>query len=112
MNPVRKLGVRIKNIADYYSISDNELAEVLNIEPYKISHIYTGIKWLSLERLEKLSEYLNISMSFILDTSSITEEMYVQSLINSNTAKSSTVDTVFDIISDYINIKESLNTIS
>ena len=56
------LGFRLKNIRKSKKISQEELAELMDISVTSISNIETGKRAISLKTLEKLSKVLNIKI--------------------------------------------------
>lgn len=76
-----EIGGRIKTYRKSMGISQERLAEMINVSPHYIYEIERGIKSMSLETFVTLSEALNLSTDYILfgnkkdDTVSLTEQL-------------------------------------
>lgn len=74
----KKLGKRIQYLRQQRGLSQEKLAEALNIATTSLSHVETGRGFMTLVTLEKLARVLNIEIYEIFQFSSIktNEEMY------------------------------------
>lgn len=73
-----KLGKRIQYLRQQRGLSQENLAEALNIAPTSLSYVETGRGFMSLPTLEKLAKVLDIEIYEIFRFSSIksNDEMY------------------------------------
>lgn len=73
-----KLGKRIKYLRQQRGLSQEKLAEALNIATTSLSFVETGRGFMILSTLEKLTSVLDVELYEIFQFSSITtnEEMY------------------------------------
>lgn len=74
----KKFGRRIQTLRRQRGISQEKLAEALNIAPTSLSYVETGRGFMTLATLEKLASVLDVELSEIFQFSSIitNEEMY------------------------------------
>jgi transcriptional regulator with XRE-family HTH domain len=74
----KKLGKRIQYLRQQRGLSQEKLAEALNIATTSLSHIETGRGFMTLSTLEKLANILNLEIYEIFQFSSIktNDEMY------------------------------------
>lgn len=78
---VIEMGGRIKAYRKSMGISQEKLAEMINVSPHYIYEIERGTKTMSLETFVTLSEVLNLSADYILfgnkkdDTVSLSEQL-------------------------------------
>lgn len=76
-----EIGARIKAYRKSMGISQEKLAEMINVSPHYIYEIERGTKTMSLETFVTLSEVLNLSTDYILfgdkkdDTGSLYEQL-------------------------------------
>lgn len=76
-----EIGARIKAYRKSMGISQEKLAEMINVSPHYIYEIERGTKTMSLETFVTLSEALNLSTDYILfgnkkdDTVSLSEQL-------------------------------------
>ena len=76
-----EIGARIKAYRKSMGISQEKLAEMINVSPHYIYEIERGTKAMSLETFVTLSEALNLSADYILfgnkkdDTVSLSEQL-------------------------------------
>ncbi|MBQ2824057.1 MAG: helix-turn-helix transcriptional regulator [Oscillospiraceae bacterium] len=76
-----KIGGRIKAYRKTIGISQEKLAEMINVSPHYIYEIERGMKSMSLETLINLSEALQLSADYILfgsthnDNTSLSEQL-------------------------------------
>ena len=76
-----KIGGRIKAYRKTIGISQEKLAEMINVSPHYIYEIERGMKSMSLETLINLSEALQLSTDYILfgspksDNASLSEQL-------------------------------------
>ena len=76
-----EIGGRIKAYRKSIGISQERLAEMINVSPHYIYEIERGTKTMSLETFVTLSEALNLSADYILfgnkkdDTVSLSEQL-------------------------------------
>lgn len=76
-----EIGARIKAYRKSIGISQEKLAEMINVSPHYIYEIERGTKTMSLETFVTLSEALNLSTDYILfgnkkdDTVSLTVQL-------------------------------------
>ncbi len=76
-----EIGARIKAYRKSMGISQEKLAEMINVSPHYIYEIERGTKTMSLETFVTLSEALNLSTDYILfgdkkdDTVSFSEQL-------------------------------------
>jgi len=73
-----KLGKRIKYLRQQRGLSQEQLAEAIDIAPTSLSYLETGRGFMKLPTLEKLAKILNVEIYEIFQFSSLntTEEMY------------------------------------
>ena len=62
----KEMGLRIKNRRKKLSMTQEEIAEKLNISVKHFSEVERGIAGLSIENLIKISEILNLSLDYII----------------------------------------------
>lgn len=74
----KKLGERIKYLRMQRGLSQEKLAEAIDIATTSLSYVETGRGFMTLVTLEKLARALNVELSEIFQFSSLqtTEEMY------------------------------------
>lgn len=74
----KKFGKRIQYLRLQRGLSQEKLAEALNIAPTSLSYVETGRGFMTLSTLEKLSQILNVEMYelFQFSTLQTKEEMY------------------------------------
>lgn len=74
----KKFGKRIQYLRLQRGLSQEKLAEALNIAPTSLSYVETGRGFMTLATLEKLSQILNVEMYelFQFSTLQTKEEMY------------------------------------
>lgn len=74
----KKFGKRIQYLRLQRGLSQEKLAEAINIAPTSLSYVETGRGFMTLATLEKLSNVLNVELFEIFKFSSIetNEEMY------------------------------------
>ncbi|MBP0964495.1 MAG: helix-turn-helix transcriptional regulator [Oscillospiraceae bacterium] len=63
---LKEIGSRIKSERKYKNLSQEKLAEMINVSPHYIYEIERGTKAMSLETLINLSSALNISTDYLL----------------------------------------------
>lgn len=82
----KKLGKRIKYLRLQRGLSQEKLAEALNIATTSLSYVETGRGFMTLATLEKLATVLDVELYEIFQFSSLTtnEEMYeyIQTRLN------------------------------
>lgn len=61
-----EIGGRIKSERKYQGLSQEKLAEMVNVTPHYIYEIERGLKAMSMETLANISNTLNISTDYIL----------------------------------------------
>lgn len=61
-----RIGVNIKNARNARSLTQSELAEILNLENATISRIETGAQMPSIERLDEISKVLKVSLTALV----------------------------------------------
>ena len=71
MNIKKELGEKIKRIRKQRGLTQNQLAELIDISPRNLSNIELGLSFVKSETLDKIIESLNIS----------TEELFANSHI-------------------------------
>lgn len=74
MNLKKELGEKIKRVRKIRNLTQEELAEMVDISPRSLSNIEVGACFVKSETLEKILESLNIS----------TEELFANNHIKSN----------------------------
>ena len=75
MNLKKELGEKIKRVRKQRNLTQEELAEMVDISPRSLSNIEVGACFVKSETLEKIIESLNIS----------TEELFANNHIKTNT---------------------------
>ena len=73
------IGQRVKTKRKEKDLTQENIAEKLDISVSYISRIERGAVKISLETLVKISDVLNVSATFLLDGSIISETNYLQS---------------------------------
>jgi transcriptional regulator with XRE-family HTH domain len=73
-------GTNLKYYRKKRSLSQEKLAEIVNITPKHLSTIETGTTFVSAELLEKLTKYLNVSASALFYT--VEEKSTDDSMLN------------------------------
>ncbi|MBP1560752.1 MAG: helix-turn-helix transcriptional regulator [Oscillospiraceae bacterium] len=63
---LKEIGSRIKAERKSQNLSQEKLAEIINVSPHYIYEIERGLKAMSLETLINLSTALNISTDYVL----------------------------------------------
>lgn len=63
---LKKIGSRIKSERQNRKLSQEKLAEIINVSPHYIYEIERGLKAMSLETLINMSTALNISTDYVL----------------------------------------------
>ncbi len=71
MDSRKLLGKRIKELRKYRSYTQEQLAELIDIEPCSLSAIEIGRHFPSLTTLEKISRTLNIELKTLFEYSHI-----------------------------------------
>ena len=61
-----EIGGRIKSERKYQGLSQEKLAEMVNVTPHYIYEIERGLKAMSMETLANISNALNVSTDYIL----------------------------------------------
>ena len=64
---IKLFGKRIKEIRKRQNITQEELAEILNIDNQTISRIETGAFFTSYDNIEKMSKILNVEIKDFFD---------------------------------------------
>lgn len=101
------LGKRIKSQRQAKGKTQENFAEYLNVSVGYISQIERGITKVSLERLMNISEYLNCSISFLLEGTNLKEETYLTNEFNELFQKLSVSEkrTLTLLVKEYLNIR-------
>jgi transcriptional regulator with XRE-family HTH domain len=68
LDPKKLLGNRIRHMRRKSDFSQEQLAELLGIDPNSISRIECGVHYPSMETLEKIAKTLNIKISDMFET--------------------------------------------
>ena len=63
---LKEIGCRIKTIRKSNRLTQEQLAELINVSPHYIYEIEKGLKKMSLDTLTSLSSSLNVSADYIL----------------------------------------------
>ena len=63
---LKSIGLRIKNHRRLNKLTQENLAELVEVSPHYIYEIEKGMKMISLPTLEKLSTHLNVSSDYLL----------------------------------------------
>ena len=63
---LKSIGLRIKNCRRLNKLTQENLAELVDVSPHYIYEIEKGMKMMSLATLEKISVQLNISTDYLL----------------------------------------------
>ena len=74
MDKKKALGQRIKELRKSKKISQEHLAELVNLEPPSICNIENGKNYPTLQNLEKISDVLDVSFVDIFNFSHFTDD--------------------------------------
>lgn len=102
----KKLGERIKYLRMQRGLSQEKLAEAINIATPSLSYVETGRGFMTLVTLEKLAHALNVELSEIFQFSSLktTEEMhkYIISKLDIIKQDDEKIKVVYDILKNIL----------
>ncbi len=87
MNNKKLLGKRIKELRKNAGLTQEKLAELINIETTSLSGIESGRHFPSLPTIEKISNSLNVTMKSLFDFQHLTSVEQMKSEIVENIDK-------------------------
>ncbi len=104
-----KLGARIKVLRKKLGLSQEELAERINMDTPNLSNIERGKRFMTAETLEKIAQALQTTERELFDFSKHEPQKYYRNDIEKYLDNSSLEDLKFflDVIVSYYNVKKS-----
>jgi len=106
MNLKQELGERIRRVRKQNGLTQEQLAEMIDISSRNISNIELGISFPKPETLEKFLKSMNISTQILFSNDSIkTDEELLKEinfLVNSIKHDSKTLEKIYKILRDII----------
>ncbi|MGN0018521.1 MAG: helix-turn-helix domain-containing protein [Candidatus Gastranaerophilaceae bacterium] len=102
-----KLGLRIKYLRKKNGLSQENLAELINMDKPNLSNIERGKRFMTAETLEKIAKALNTTERELFDFSESTPQKYFRADIEKFLDSFEEKDLKFflDIMNSYIKIK-------
>lgn len=71
----KKFGQRVKELRKMRGLTQEQIAEIVNIEPPNISKMENGLHFPQPENIEKLSKALNVDIKDLFDFSHIIQDV-------------------------------------
>ena len=104
MNIQEIWGKRIKELRKKAKLTQEQLAEVLHIEPKQICRIETGANFTSLENIVQIAKALNVDVSelFVFEHNQNREKLLKQITGIINNASDEELQTIFKIVKDIV----------
>ena len=109
MFEMRRFGNMVQKLTEDKSITNQQIAQVLQLEEPEIRMLYKGKLYLSLEQLDALTAFLEEDLDTLLAGNS---EYYEQEMVHCMTAFSDGAnrEMILDFIDAYLDIYEAANT--
>ena len=107
-----KLGKRIKSLRKSRNITQERLAEIINMEIPNLSNIERGKRFMTAETLEKFAKALNVTERELFDFSKHEPDKYLKADIEKLLENLDTLDLQFikDILKSYQSLKDKFLT--
>ena len=108
----QKLGANIKYLRKKKGLSQEKLAEIINMEIPNLSNIERGKRFMTAETLEKFAKALNVTERELFDFSKHEPDKYLKADIEKLLENLDTLDLQFikDILKSYQSLKDKFLT--
>ncbi len=103
-----KLGARIRHFRDLAGLTQLQLSEMIPCEPSTLAHYETGKNLVSMTRLQKIAEVLNVEpYQFFIPSDIKTDEKVINSIITLlKSVDKVQLKLIYNIISSILELKQ------